>query len=64
METTEEKLARLETKIDAVYVSSEKSRKYLLTILIGTVLMFILPLLLGALILPFLMSTLGGIYNI
>lgn len=64
METTEQQLARLEEKIDAVYKSSEKSRKYLLTMLIGSVLMVVLPLILAALILPFLMSTLGSVYSI
>ncbi len=64
METIEEKITRLEQKIDAVYVSSEKSRKYLLIILIGTIVMFILPLIMGALMLPFLMSTVGGMYSI
>ncbi len=52
METQEEILSRLERKIDAVYTSTEKSRKYLLTILIATVVMVILPLILGALMPP------------
>jgi hypothetical protein len=64
METIEEKLARLEEKIDSVYISSEKSRKYLLIILIGTLIMFLLPLIMGAIMLPFMMSTLGNIYTI
>jgi uncharacterized protein YqhQ len=64
METTEQQLARLEEKIDAVYKSSEKSRKYLLSMLIGSVLMVVLPLILAALMVPFLMSTLGSVYSI
>lgn len=64
MNPQEEQLARLEQKIDAIYASTEKSRKYLLTMLIGTVLMVVLPLILAALALPILMSTLGGIYQI
>jgi uncharacterized protein YqhQ len=64
MNPQEEQLARLEQKIDAIYMSTEKSRKYLLTMLIGTVLMVVLPLILAALAVPFLMSTLGGIYQI
>lgn len=64
METTEQQLARLEEKIDAVYKSSEKSRKYLLAMLIGSVLMVVLPLILAALAIPFLMSTLGSVYSI
>ena len=62
METQEETLARLEEKIDAVYASSEKSRKYLLTILIGSVLMVILPVLIAVLMIPFALSTFGNIY--
>lgn len=64
MNPQEEQLARLEQKIDAIYTSTEKSRKYLLTMLIASVLMVILPLILAALALPILMSTLGGIYQI
>ncbi len=64
METIEERLTRLESKIDATYASSEKSRKYLLSILIGSVLMVVLPLILAALMIPFLMSTLGSVYGI
>ncbi len=34
----------LEKKIDAVYVSAEKTRKYLLTIMVVSVVAFVLPL--------------------
>ena len=64
MNPQEEQLARLEQKIDAVYASTEKSRKYLLTMLIASVLMVVLPLILATIALPILMSTLGGIYQI
>jgi hypothetical protein len=64
METQEETLARLEEKIDAVYASSEKSRKYLLTILIGSVLMVILPILIAALMIPFALDTFSSMYAI
>ena len=64
MNPQEEQLARLEQKIDAVYASTEKSRKYLLTMLIASVLMVVLPLILAALALPLLMSTVGSMYQI
>jgi nitrogen fixation/metabolism regulation signal transduction histidine kinase len=64
METQEETLARLEEKIDAVYKSSEKSRKYLLTMLIATILMVVLPLILAGVMLPLVLSTFGNIYPI
>jgi len=64
MNPQEEQLARLEQKIDAIYTSTEKSRKYLLTMLIASVLMVVLPLILATIALPILMSTLGGIYQI
>lgn len=64
MNPQEEQLARLEQKIDVIYTSTEKSRKYLLTMLIASVLMVILPLILAALALPLLMSTVGSMYQI
>lgn len=38
------KLAELEKKIDAVYISAEKTRKYFLTTMIVTLVLFVLPL--------------------
>ena len=64
METQEETLKRLEDKIDAVYSSVEKSRKYLLTMLIATVLMVVLPLILAGVVLPMALNSLGQIYGI
>lgn len=37
-------LARLEAKIDAIFVSAEKTRKYFLAVLIVTLIAFVLPL--------------------
>ncbi len=64
METQEERLERLEQKIDAVFKSTEKSRKYLLTMLIGSLLMVILPLILAGVLLPMMLSTVGSMYGI
>lgn len=38
------RLGALEKKIDAVFVSAEKTRKYFLAIIVITVLAFVLPL--------------------
>lgn len=64
MDTNDERHVRLEQKIDAISTSVEKTRKYVLIMLIGTVVMFILPLIMGGLMIPFLMSTLGGVYGL
>ena len=64
MESNETELARLEEKIDAVYASVEKSRKYLLTMVIITVVTIALPIIIAAIALPALMSTMGDMYQI
>ncbi len=64
METSEQNLARLEEKIDAVYVSVEKSRKYILTMVIITIVTIALPILLGALILPSALESVGNMYGV
>ena len=40
----EEKIKAMDEKIDAIYVSVEKTRKYFLIIIWLTVIMFVLPL--------------------
>lgn len=64
METIEERLTRLEAKLDATHASAEKTRKYILIMLTATIIMFILPLILGGLMFPFMMSTVGSMYGI
>lgn len=54
----EMKLAELEGKLDAVYASSEKMRKYFLTTLIVTIVLIIGPLLLLPLVIPAFLSSL------
>jgi hypothetical protein len=44
MEPIEQKLAALEQKIDAIYVSVEKTRKYFFWTMIVTIVLFVLPL--------------------
>lgn len=64
METTEEQLKRLEEKIDAVYVSTEKARKYLLITLIITVVTIVLPILIAIFMIPVALDTFGSLYQI
>lgn len=44
MENIENRLKAIEEKVDKVFVSAEKTRKYFLWILILTVVAFVLPL--------------------
>lgn len=53
-----DRLAALEAKIDAVYVSSEKIRKYFLWTGIITIAVIILPLLILPLVIPAFLSSL------
>ena len=53
------KLAELETKVDAVYKSAEKTRKYFLWTIIGSVVLFLLPLVGLIFIIPQFLSALG-----
>jgi hypothetical protein len=64
METSEERLAQLEKKIDAIYISTEKSRKYLLTMLISSIVMVVLPLVLAGIILPMVLSSLSSVTSL
>lgn len=54
---TQNKMAGLEKKIDAIYASVEKTRKYFLWTIIITLLVIALPLLLLAFVVP---SFIGG----
>ncbi len=57
------RLETLEKKIDAVYVSAEKTRKYILTMVIITVVTLVLPLLLMVAVLPSFMSSYTSQYE-
>jgi hypothetical protein len=58
----EPRIAALEEKIDKIYVSVEKTRKYLLWTMITSVVLFVLPLIGVALVIPqFLNSYVGSI---
>ena len=53
------KLAELETKVDAIYKSAEKTRKYFLLTLVISVVLFVLPLIALVFVIPQFMSALG-----
>lgn len=59
-----QRLAAQEQKLDAIYVSVEKTRKYFQWTLIATIVMFVLPLIGIALILPWFVSTMTSAYTI
>lgn len=56
----EEQLNRIEQKVDQLYTSAEKTRKYFLWTLIITVGLILLPLLLLPLVIPFFLNSLLG----
>ena len=56
-----QRLDLLQQKIDAVYVSAEKTRKYLLTIIFVSVIAFALPLIGLFFAIPSFLSSYGDI---
>jgi len=62
-----ELLNRIDTqdkKLDAIYISVEKTRKYFQWTLIATIVMFVLPLIGIAAIIPWFINTLLSAYSI
>ena len=60
MDEVLKKLAELEQKIDAVYKSAEKTRKYFLWTIIGSVVLFVLPLIGLIFVIPQFLNAIGG----
>lgn len=60
----EERLKKIEERLEQTYLSAEKTRKYILYTIIGTVVTFVLPLIALAFVVPFFLSTLSSISNI
>ena len=60
-EDLRQRLETLEKKIDAVYTSSEKTRKYFLWVLIASVVVFVLPLIGLMFAIPSFISTYNDI---
>jgi len=57
------KLEEQEKKIDAIYVSVEKTRKYFQWTLIVTVVTIVLPIIILIVMIPWLMGTLTSAYS-
>lgn len=53
----EERITQLEQKLDAIYVSTEKTRKYLLIIMWSSLAMIVAPLLIAAVIGPIIIAS-------
>jgi hypothetical protein len=64
MEELLKKIEEQQLKIDAMYVSVEKLRKYFLWTLVITVVTIALPLVAMMFVLPSLISTLTGAYGV
>ncbi|NTW27177.1 MAG: hypothetical protein HGA36_02540 [Candidatus Moranbacteria bacterium] len=64
MEELLKKIEEQQVKIDAMYVSVEKLRKYFLWTLVITVVTIALPIVAMMFILPSLISTLSGAYGL
>lgn len=63
MEELVKKIEEQQIKIDAMYQSVEKLRKYFLWTLIITGVTFVLPLVIAVIAVPFVLSTISGIYG-
>lgn len=60
-EEIKQKLALLEQKIDAVYISAEKTRKYFLAVIIISVVTLVLPLVGLVFAIPSFLNTINSI---
>lgn len=63
MEEILKKIEEQQQKIDAIYVSVEKTRKYFQWTLIITVVTIVLPIVAIIILLPWLMNTLSSAYG-
>ena len=62
LSTIEKELREQRELIDKIYLSAEKTRKYFLWTMWGTIILFVIPLIILALVLPiFMNSYLGSI---
>lgn len=57
---TKEKLEALQKRVEEIYISVEKTRKYFLWTLIITIVMIVLPLIGLAIVIPIFMRTLSS----
>jgi len=63
-EEIKKKLQEQDEKLDRIYVSVEKTRKYFLWTMISTGVMFIVPLVGLAIVIPSLLQSLSSIYGL
>jgi len=60
---TNHRLQRLEQRMEAIYQSVEKTRKYILVMVIVAAVTIVLPLLALAVVVPMVLRTLGTAYG-
>jgi hypothetical protein len=63
MEELINKIDAQQAKIDAIYVSMEKMRKYFFWMLVLTVVTVVLPIIIMIVAVPFILSTLSSAYG-
>ena len=63
MDEVLKKITELEQKIDSIYKSVEKTRKYFLWTLIISIVFFVLPLIALVFVIPYFMSAISGNLN-
>lgn len=59
-----QKLQAQDEKLERIYQSVESTRKYFLWTLIGSIVMFVLPLIGLVFAIPFFLTTLGASYGL
>jgi len=60
----EQQHKEMQEKLDRIFESTEKTRKYILALLIMTVVVFVLPLILMLFVLPSVLQSLTDIYSL
>lgn len=63
MEPQQQNLSQIEERLASIEVEIRKTKKYVLIMLIGTIAMALLPVILGVVMVPMLMSTVGSMYS-
>ncbi len=60
----EQRFKEQDEKLDRIYISVEKTRKYFLWTLVATIVAFVLPLIGLAFAIPFFLNTLSSAYGL
>jgi hypothetical protein len=61
---TAQRFLELEVKLDAVYTSAEKTRKYIQWTLIASITIFVIPLIVMMFVLPAAISSITSTYSV